>query len=156
MANYRTTVFSPASSEVAYRYLADFSSIIDWDPSVVSAELTAGEPAELGSRYRVVVGLPLRKIELEYEIVDAQPPTEPGGEAQVALRAENADVVSYDVITFVPRSDGGTDVTYSAELTGKGVRRLFDPFFGIVMQVIGQRARGGLATSLGALPAGQA
>jgi hypothetical protein len=155
MANYRTTVFSPASSEVAYRYLADFASIIDWDPSVVSAERTAGEPGELGSRYRVVVGIPLRKIELEYEIVATQAPSEAGGEARVELRAENADVVSYDVITFVPGADGGTDVTYDAELTGKGIRRLADPFFGIVMQVIGHRARGGLATSLGALPAAQ-
>ena len=75
MANYRTTVTSPASAETAYRYLADFASIIDWDPSVSEAALVSGEPGELGARYRVVVSIPLRTIPLEYEIVEASPPT---------------------------------------------------------------------------------
>ncbi|MCB0914507.1 MAG: SRPBCC family protein [Actinobacteria bacterium] len=153
MANYRTTVTSPASAETAYRYLADFASIIDWDPSVSEAALVSGEPGELGARYRVVVSIPLRTIPLEYEIVEASPPTSANSPAKVALRAQNADVDSYDVITFEPRTDGGTDVTYDAQLTGRGFRRVFDPFFGVVMQLIGQRARSGLMDALGALPA---
>lgn len=155
MAHYRTTVVSPATSDVAYRYLADFVSILDWDPSVAEAALVSGAPGELGARYRVVVSLPLRSIELEYEIVEAEPPSQPGQPARVALRAENSDVVSYDVITFDPREDGGTDVTYDADLVGRGFRRAFDPVFGIVMQVIGQRARAGLSEAVGALPAAQ-
>lgn len=155
MARYRTTVPSPASTEAAYRYLADFVTILDWDPTVVSAERISGEPGELGARYRVVVSLPLRSIPLDYEIVSASPPAAPGERGEVALRAENADVVSYDVISFEPRAGGGCDVTYDAELTGKGVRRLFDPFFTAVMQIIGARAKSGLATAVGALPAAE-
>lgn len=155
MARYRTTVPSPASTDSAYRYLADFVSILDWDPTVSSAELISGNPGELGARYRVVVSLPLRSIPLEYEIVAASPPTAPGEPGEVALRAENSDVVSYDVISFVPRTDGGSDVTYDAELSGKGVRRLADPFFFAVMQVIGARAKSGLASAVGALPAAE-
>jgi hypothetical protein len=153
MAHFRTTVPSPAPTGVAYDYLADFTSILDWDPSVSAASLVSGEPGQLGARYRVVVSLPLRSIPLEYEIVQAEPPARPGGPALVALRAENSDVVSYDVITFEPRAEGGTDVTYDAELTGQGFRKYFDPVFAVVMQVIGARARSGLAAAVGQLPA---
>lgn len=155
MARYRTTVHSPATTETAYAYLADFASILDWDPTVSAAELISGEPGELGARYRLVIGLPLRSIPLEYEVVEAAPPID-GGPAAVALRAENADFESYDVITFAPVPDGGTDVTYDADLRMKGYRRLFDPGFALVMQVIGARARAGLVASLGALPVGGA
>jgi hypothetical protein len=153
MARYRTTVPSPASTDVAYDYLADFTSILDWDPSVSQATLIAGEPGQLGARYRVVVSLPLRSMPFEYEIVEAAPPTGPGAPGRVALRAETSDVVSYDVITFEPRDDGGTDVTYDAELTGQGFRRYFDLAFGLAMQVIGTRAKSGLARAVGQLPA---
>lgn len=153
MAHYRTTVPSPASSDVAYTYLADFTSILDWDPTVSEAALISGEPGQLGARYRVVVSLPLRRLPFEYEIVEADPPAEPGAPGRVALRAETSDVVSYDVITFEPRADGGTDVTYDAELSGQGFRRYFDLAFGVVMQVIGARAKSGLAKAVGQLPA---
>lgn len=155
MARYRTTVHSPADTATAYAYLADFTSILEWDPTVRAAELIGGQPGALGSRYRVVVGLPLFSIPLEYEIVDAAAPVQ-GGPASVALRAENADFVSYDVITFAPAAEGGTDVTYDANLSMKGFRRLFDLGSGLVMQVIGARARSGLVRSLGALPADRA
>jgi hypothetical protein len=153
MAHYRTTVPSPAATDAAYTYLADFTSILDWDPSVSEASLISGEAGELGSRYRVVVSLPLRNIPLDYEIVEAEPPTTPGAPGRVALRAENSDVVSYDVISFEPRADGGTDVTYDAELTGQGFRKYFDPAFALAMQVIGTRAKSGLAQAVGQLPA---
>ncbi|MFI0433819.1 MAG: SRPBCC family protein [Candidatus Nanopelagicales bacterium] len=153
MARYRTAVPSPAATDVAYAYLADFASIMDWDPTVAEATLLSGEPGALGARYRVVVGWSLLRWPLEYEIVEAEPPPSATAPGRVALRAENRDVVSYDVITFVPRPGSGTEVTYDAQLTGKGLRSVFDPGFGLAMQVIGRRARGGLVTALGALPA---
>ena len=90
---------------------------------------------------------------LDYEIVAAERPA--GRPPQVAaawLRARNRDVESYDVITFTPRPDGGTDVSYDARLTGNGPRALFDPGFWLAMQVIGRRARSGLAAAVAALP----
>ena len=97
---YRTTVYSPASPPVAYRYLADFSSIVDWDPSVKRASLIDGQPGQIGARYRLVLGMPIRELVLDYDIVAAFIPDGPRALGRVDLRAENADLVSYDVITF--------------------------------------------------------
>ncbi len=156
MARYRTTVLSPASPPVAYRYLADFSSIVDWDPSVKRASLIDGQPGQIGARYRLVLGMPIRELVLDYDIVAAFIPDGPRALGRVELRAENADLVSYDVITFTPRDDGGTEVTYDADLRGKGVRRVLDPFLALALQVAGYRANKGLVRAMADLPAEEA
>lgn len=151
MARYSTSVTTPAGVKDVFVYLADFSNIIDWDPSVTEAGLLAGKPGAVASRYRVVVGLPLRSIVLEYELLEAQRPTRTVG-GRLVLRAENSDVVSLDTITIEPQLHGGAVVVYDALLTPKGIRRLFDPAFTLVMQVIGRRARGGLEEAVRQLP----
>ncbi len=155
VARYRTTVFSPASPTEAYRYMADFSSIVDWDPSVTEAGLIAGQAGQIGARYRLVLGMPIRDLVLDYEIVEASPPVGPNASGHVALRAETADLVSYDVISFGPHGGGGTDVTYDADLRAKGVRKVVDPLLALMLQVVGYRAKRGLIGVLTALPAEQ-
>ena len=46
MARFATTVTSGAEADIAYRFLADFSNIVDWDPGVLEASRVAGKPAE--------------------------------------------------------------------------------------------------------------
>lgn len=152
MARYRTTVVTPADTATVLDYLADFASLTDWDPSAVESVLISGEPGQLGATYRVRVRLGLITLPFTYEVVEREGP-DARGHARVALRAETADVISYDVMTFVPSATGGTAMTYDADLAPKGYRRLFDPGFGLVMRVIGDRARAGLRRVLADLPA---
>ena len=154
MAHFTTTVTSPAATDEAYRYLADFASVAQWDPTVVEASLISGEPGELNARYRVAIGWSVLQMTLEYQIVEADPPKAPDRPARVALRAENRDVVSYDVITFI-RAQTGHRHHLRRGTVGQGVRRVFDLGFGLAMQVIGRRARGGLAAAVAALPAAE-
>ena len=83
-----------------------------------------------------------RKAALTYRIVEFEP-----GEA-VTLRGENATVVSLDRITFEP-SDGGTRVTYDADLALKGPLRIADPLLGLAFDRVGDRALEGLRDTLG-------
>lgn len=152
MARYTTTVTSPASPEDAYDYLADFRSIIDWDPSVTAAELLSGEAGTEGSRYRVVLGTGPLGYPMEYVTVAAERPVGSGA-GEVQLRAENAHVVSHDTITFTPNGTGGTDITYDAQLLPKGIRRYADPLFSLMIGFFGTRARGSLAKAAADLPA---
>lgn len=152
MARYRTTVHTPADTTTALNYLADFSSLTDWDPSAVESVLISGDSGHIGATYRVRVRLGLITLPFTYEVVEREGPDTNGG-ARVALRAETADVISYDVMTFSPAPGGGTAVTYDADLAPKGYRRLFDPGFALVMRVIGDRARAGLRRVLADLPA---
>jgi len=153
MAHYQTTVTTSAAPETVFAYLADFRTLLEWDPSAVEVDLTAGEPGEVGARYQVVVGLPPLVVRLEYDTLTCLPPAADNGVLE--LRAENADVISHDVITFVPLDGGGCEVTYDAELQPKGYRRLFEPVFGVMMQIIGSRASVGLRRELTALPVPQ-
>ncbi|MGZ6827120.1 MAG: SRPBCC family protein, partial [Mycobacteriales bacterium] len=111
MAVYTTTVPSPAAPDVVFRYLADFRSCAEWDPSVRSTRLvTDGDPVRLGARFAVnASGIPL-----VYETVQLDAPR------TVVLRGTHFSMVSLDRITFVPREDGGTDVTYRAQVDLRG------------------------------------
>lgn len=145
MARYRTTVHSSWGVDEAFDYLRDFATIAEWDPGVAAAELVDGEAGQVGARYRVDTVLLGRITPLEYAIVVEV--DSPDGVRRVDLRAENADFVSYDVITVAPRP-GGCDVTYDATIDLKGVRRLFDPTLWLLFQVIGRRAEAGLREAL--------
>ena len=83
-----------------------------------------------------------RKAALTYRVVEFEP-----GKA-VTLRGENATVVSLDRITFEP-SDGGTRVTYDADLALKGPLRIADPLLGLAFARVGDRALAGLREALG-------
>ena len=57
MARYVARVPSGAAPERVYNYLANFTTIAEWDPGVTSAELLSGPPATEGAVYRVVAAL---------------------------------------------------------------------------------------------------
>ena len=82
-----------------------------------------------------------RTSTLVYRIVEFVP-----GET-VTLRGENATVVSLDRIRFEP-SDGGTRVTYDADLALKGPLRIADPLLGLAFNRVGERALEGLRGTL--------
>jgi len=150
MAEYVATATTSAPPSEAYSYLADFRTIIDWDPSVTDARLLSGEPATEGAQYRVTLGAGPLGYPMTYRTVVAQPPSS-DRVGRVELRAENAHVVSHDTITFAPDGDGGTVVVYRAELLPKGIRKLGDPMFALMINFFGARARNGLQQAVAAL-----
>lgn len=146
MAHYRTTVHSPAPAGEVYAYLSDFATVADWDPGIRSAELIDGEPGGAGSRYRLVASVLGVPIPLEYEILEAIPPS--GRFAgRVVLEAITPDFRSYDLIIVEP-TDDGCNVTYDADLALRGIRRPFDPVLRLAFKVICDRARTGLASAV--------
>lgn len=145
MARYCATVDSSQPADAVFRYLKDFATIAEWDPGVAEARLVAGAPGEVGARYLVNTVLFGRTTPLEYEIVVTA--AAPDGTRRVDLRAENSDLISYDVITVRPQGDG-CQVTYDADLALKGLRRPFDPALRVVFAVIGRRAERGLAQAV--------
>lgn len=134
MARYTASVESSRPLEDVFAYLSDFSSTEEWDPGVVRAQRLGEGPIGVGTRFRLTASFLGRETELTYEVVEYAPPS------SVTLRGENATVVSLDRITFEPL-DGGTRVTYDAELTLKGPLKLADPLLGLAFGRIGGGAR---------------
>lgn len=140
MARYVATVESSLSPEAAFDYLADFSSVTQWDPTAVAAERLSGRVGE-GAEFRVVVRFAGSENEFVYRTLDYQRPN------RIVLRAESSTVVSLDTITFAPRADG-CSVTYDAKLDPKGALKLAAPVLSLLFRRLGNNAKAGLEREL--------
>jgi carbon monoxide dehydrogenase subunit G len=142
MARYQASVETPRPRAEVFAYLSDFSSTAEWDPGVVEAERIGDAPVREGTEFRLVASFLGRKTTLTYRVIEYDPPN------AVTLRGENSTVVSLDRITFEP-SDGGTRITYDADLALKGPFKLADPLLGLAFRRVGDHAVAGLCKTLG-------
>jgi hypothetical protein len=144
MAKYRSTVQSTRSPDETFEYLADFANAREWDPGVVKGERVDDGPLGVGSRFQLVARFLGRSVPLEYRIVAFARPR------RVVFEADQRAVHSIDEIRFAA-NDGGTVVTYEADLRLKGpLGRALDPVLARVFSRIGDRATAGLGKVLGA------
>jgi hypothetical protein len=142
MARYTATVETPRKRRDVAAYLSDFSTTQEWDPGVIEAQRLDHGPVGLGSRFRIAARFLGRRAELTYEIVRHD------ADELVALRGENATVVSLDTMRFSDTPEGGTRVSYEADLTLKGPLRALDPLLGPTFNRVGDRAAAGLRAKL--------
>jgi hypothetical protein len=145
MARYTATVTSPHPAAETWSYLADLRSIGEWDPSVEKSRLVSGDPGTVGARYQLEVGFLGSRVGLPYVTVTAEPPT------RLVFAAETESVVVRDEARIRPNADGGTSLTWDAELRLKGARRLLDPLLRLAFSRLGSRAARGLSERLNEL-----
>ena len=124
MPTYRAEIRTTQSPEQVFDYLARFSSVAEWDASVVSAEMLTPEPVEAGSEFKVVVRSLGRQLPFVYRISTFDRPH------VVKLVADTGRLRSEDTIT-VDRDGEGSKVIYDARLTAQGVARLADPLLAV-------------------------
>jgi carbon monoxide dehydrogenase subunit G len=141
MAHYNASLYTARSPEEMFAYLSDFSTTAEWDPGVLEAERLGGAPVREGTEFRLVAVFLGRKTPLTYRIVEYDPPS------AVTFRAVSSTVVSLDRITFEP-SNGGTRITYDADLALKGTLKLADPLLQVAFKRVGARALAGLRSTL--------
>jgi hypothetical protein len=134
---YCEEIRSTRPPEEVFDYLARFSSVAEWDPSVVSAQMLTPEPVEAGSEFKVVVRSFGRELPFVYRISTFDRPH------VVKLVADTDRLRSEDTITVEPDGDGCT-VVYDARLTAKGVASLANPLLAISLRRIGDAAAAGL------------
>jgi len=145
MASYCTTVKTDWDAETAFSYLAKFSNVADWDPSIPSARHLGGDPGKPGARYEVDVEVLGRKTTMPYEAIAVEAPR------RIVLRSDSGRLVSVDTLSFEPLADG-TAVSYDAELTLKGPIKVLDPALQMLFKRMGDKARDGLAERLAGEP----
>ena len=142
MVRYRGTVVSTRTAEYAFDYAADFANAAEWDPGTASAErLDAGEVG-LGSSFHLEVRVGSRTVPLDYRVVTFDRPH------RVVFLAESDSVRSEDTVTVVSAADGGSVVTYHADLELKGSFALANPVLGLFLDRIGDRGVEGLRRAL--------
>jgi hypothetical protein len=150
MARYAATVETAWDGEVAFTYLADFTTISDWDPGVVRSKRLTGDPLSVGARFEVTTSYLGREATLTYETIEIE------HLRRVLLRAESGSFTSLDEMTFDERPGRGTLVTYDADLAMKGLARAAELPMRLAFRRIGDAARDGLRRRLAAAPPPQA
>lgn len=127
----------------AFAYLAAFEHTPSWDPGTPEVQkLTAG-PVAIGSKFNAVAEFRGKRQPIEYVVTEMT-------SDRIQLRGENKTVISVDTIAV--RSTGtGSEVTYTAEFTLKGLLKLATPFVGPMFQKLGDPAAEGMKNTLDAL-----
>jgi dehydrogenase/reductase SDR family member 12 len=142
MAHYTGTVTTSRPPEEVFDYLANFSTVAEWDPGVKDAYPVNSGGARHGARFQVIARFLGRDVPLTYRTVELDRPR------RVVLQAANEKVVSSDTISFDPLPGGGTTVTYDADLQLRGPLRVAELPMRLAFRRIGDRARAGLEEAL--------
>jgi hypothetical protein len=141
------TVVADQPLDAVSGYLCDFTTTTEWDPGTVVTVLQHGDGG-VGTSYLNTSAFLGRRTQLAYVVRELVP-----GE-RIALRGENKTVIAVDTMSF-RRVEGGTEVTYTAEFTFKGVSRFLAPLLRPALERLGNEAQAGLRTALSQLgPAG--
>lgn len=142
MARYVGTIITSKPAEEVFAYMADFTSVEEWDETVTKAVHTGGPKAGLGARFSVTFKFAGRENTFDYETTEFEEPH------RLLLRAESGTVVSLDEVTVREVAEG-TELTYDANLEPKGLMKIVDPVLGLLFKRLGDQAAAGLARELG-------
>ncbi len=132
----------PRSVEESFAYVADFTTVAEWDPGIHSSRRVAGEGG-IDSVYVVQADFRGRTIPFTYTVTEYEP------NRRIVLDGVGDKATSVDTISFEPAGDG-TRITYSAEFKLKRYLRIVEPFLGGTFKALARNALAGLATKLGA------
>jgi carbon monoxide dehydrogenase subunit G len=132
------------SIERAFSYVADFSTAQEWDPGIPSARRLDDGPIGPGSTFELVSRFGSTEQTIVYEITAFHPPN------SVTFVGDGKRFRGTDVISFAAGKDGGTRVTYVADLGLKGPSSLALPFIRGRLDEMSDRAVAGLKTALDA------
>ena len=139
---YRREIQVATPPDATFDYLSDFANAAEWDPGIAEARRLTPAPTEVGSRFEVVATFRGNRQRFEYVVTDLQ------DGSRIALRGDGDKACSDDVIA-VAGGDGGSRVTYEADIRLKGVYRVAEPFLRSTFRRMGDEALDGLAERLG-------
>lgn len=138
------TVETTAAPAAVFAYLSDFSTTTEWDPGTITTERVEGDGG-VGTVYRNVSEFNGKKSELRYEVVELVP------ERRFALEGEGKAAHADDLMELEALPDGGTRVTYTADIRFKGALKVAEPFLAKAFKKLGDEAEAGMREALAKL-----
>jgi carbon monoxide dehydrogenase subunit G len=102
-------------------YLRDFGNAVEWDPGTLSCDRQDSGPIQVGSTWRNVSQFMGRQTVLVYRLDVLEP-------GHLTFTGRNDGATSTDDITARDTPDGGSEVTYRADIALHGLARLATPF----------------------------
>lgn len=143
------TITTDAPIDRVFPYLADFETNAEWDPGTVSAVARDDDGPKLGQTYDLVVTFGDRTLDMVYEITALKE------NRLVTIIGDGSTTRAIDTMEFSEVPDGGTSVTYIADIRLKGLLRLAEPFLKRRFDELADKAEAGMAAQLSRLAAGE-
>ncbi len=106
--------------DAVVEYLADFAHAEAWDPGTKSCTRSDSGPIQVNATWHNVSELRGRSTELTYRLVRLDP-------GHLTFEGDNKSAHSVDDIVVRPAADG-SEITYTADITFKGIARVAGPF----------------------------
>ncbi len=142
MARYVVHVHTPRSQTEAFDYMADLSNFSEWDPGITRAVQVGGQGPGLDAEYDLDVQMGPTSMTMRYRTTAFDP------HRLIVARSDGRFLTSVDTITVAANPDGGSMVTYDADLTLAGPLKLADPLLALGFQKVGDKAAAGLVDAL--------
>lgn len=143
MITVKGTISTPLSPAQAFAFLSEFEHTSEWDPGTPVVEKRSIGPVAVGHRYHAEAEFRGKRQPIEYEVIELSP-------GHIKLRGENKTLVSFDSIDVVPAGEG-SEVTYTAEFSLNGFRRIAQPFLKPAFNSLRDPALNGLRDKLNSL-----
>jgi carbon monoxide dehydrogenase subunit G len=141
----RTFVVTPPPA-VVLDYLVDFSHAAQWDPGTQSCERLDSGPVVVGSTWHNVSKVAGVETELTYTLKER-------ATDRLVFVGVNDSATSTDTMTFAPH-EGGTELTYRADIQMHGMSRLAAPAIKLVFEKVASDTVTQLTTVLNGLSTG--
>ncbi|BBZ21914.1 SRPBCC family protein [Mycolicibacter hiberniae] len=119
MITMQREVSSDVAPDVAFAYLADFTTTELWDPGTITTVRVSGDGG-VGTRYRNTSRFAGRVSTVDYVVTALRP-----GQS-IDLRGENASVIVCDTITVNARQTGCV-ITYRVTFAFQGWLKWIEP-----------------------------
>ena len=133
----------PRSLEESFAYVADFTTVAEWDPGIHSSRKLSGD-GDVGTVYEVQAEFRGKTMPFTYTVTAFEQ------NRRIVLDGVGKKATSSDTIAFDRAGDGSTRITYTADFKLKGVLRLAEPFLGGTFRKLARKALAGLEAELGA------
>jgi carbon monoxide dehydrogenase subunit G len=131
----------PRPPEEAFAYVADFTTVAEWDPGIHASRKVSGDGG-VGTVYEVQAEFRGKTMPFTYTVTELEPGR------RIVLDGVGEKATSRDSISFEPSGDG-TRITYSADFRLVGVLRVAEPFLGGTFKGLARKAMAGLSAKLG-------
>ena len=110
-----------APPEELFAYLSDLANLPEWQPGIVSAEITSGDELGVGTTARVVRDLMGQRIEAPMTVTAYEPPS------RLAIRSEVSGVKATAELDLAPADGAATDLGFAMEIRGSFITSFMEP-----------------------------
>mgnify|MGYP001050111315 CR=1 FL=1 len=119
MITMQREVSSDVAQDVAFAYLADFTTTQQWDPGTITTVRVSGDGG-VGTHYENTSRFAGRVSTIDYVVTALRPGR------SIDLRGENASVIVCDTITVAARQSGCV-ITYRVRFAFQGWLKWIEP-----------------------------